>query len=81
MADSTQTYLQLLDAVQAHIQAITGEDTIARDWVLVCGVTDINALANDIDADIRIDYSPRTTTYTLNGLLNLALDVFQPELE
>lgn len=81
MADSTQTYLQLLDAIQAHIQAVTGEGKIARDWIIVCGVTDVDATASDIDADIRIDYSPRTTSYALNGLLNLAYDMFQADMD
>jgi len=81
VADSTQTYLELLDAIQAHIQAVTGDHMIARDWILVCGVKDIAATPNDIDADIRIDYSPGTTSYALNGLLNLAYDMFQADME
>jgi hypothetical protein len=81
MADTTVTYLQLLDAIQAHIQAVTSDNMIARDWILVCGVKDVASPANDIDADIRIDYSPGTTSYALNGLLNLAFDMFQADTE
>lgn len=72
MPTATETYLVLIDALQAHIQNIAGEDYIARDWVLIAGTQ--RAHGNGKDATVRLITSPRTSSYTVHGLTSLAYD-------
>lgn len=71
------TYVKIIEAVQEHIQAICGDESYARDWVLIAGVDNINGEENDVH-EIRLERSPRSTAYTVTGLLNWALDCYQP---
>jgi hypothetical protein len=77
MKQHTDTYLALIDAIQAHITAVSGSENYARDWVLVAGVD--NILGEDgSEGEIRLERSPRSTPYTVTGLLGWAMDCYQP---
>lgn len=77
MKQNVDTYMELIDAIQAHVQAVSGSDNYARDWVLVCGVDNIQG-TDGSEGEIRLERSPRTTPYTITGLLGWALDCYQP---
>lgn len=76
--NNPETYLNLLDAIQAHIAAMNGSDKYARDWVLVCGIDDIHP-NDDSSGEIRLERSPNTTAYSVTGLLGWALDCYTSE--
>lgn len=76
--NNPETYMNLLEAIQAHITAMNGSDKYARDWVLVCGIDDIHR-NDDATGEIRLERSPGTTAYSVTGLLNWALDCYFAE--
>lgn len=76
-SNDAETYLNLMDAIQAHITAVCGENVHARDWVLTCGVEDL--FPDDASMqEIRVERSPGSALYTVTGLLNWALDCYSP---
>ena len=75
--ERTESYLALIDAIQHHIRTVDGEDYYARDWVLTCGVEHITG-PKDAAGMIRLERSPRSTPYTVTGLLGWALDCYHP---
>lgn len=74
----TETYMALLEAIQNHIRALDGDDYFARDWVLACGVEELQG-GNAGTGMIRIERSPRSTAYTVTGLLGWALECYSAE--
>jgi hypothetical protein len=78
MAQNPETYMNLVDAIQAHIVALNGSDMYARDWVLVCGVDNIHP-KNESTSELRFERSPGSAAYTVTGLLNWALDCYFSE--
>ena len=72
---STDTYLALMEAIQAHISDELGEDLYAPHWVITCGVDTVNDYTN-IGTAIQIYRSPRTPVYTVTGLLDWALNSY-----
>jgi hypothetical protein len=78
--EHTESYLALIEAIQNHIRIIEGPDYYARDWVLAAGVEDIHG-HNEHAGMIRMERSPRTTPYTVTGLLGWALDCYRVDEE
>jgi hypothetical protein len=74
--DATDTYMALIDAIQNHIRVIEGPDYYARDWVLATGIDHIHDQAQHAGM-IRMERSPRSTPYTITGLLGWALDCYR----
>lgn len=70
------SYMQIVEAIQGHIQALCGDDAYARDWVLVAGVDSVSGAEQEVH-EIRMERSPRSTGYAITGLLNWALDCYQ----
>lgn len=77
--NNPETYMNLLDAIQAHIAAMNGSERYARDWVLVCGIDSINRTGDEVDNELRLERSPGTTAYAVTGLLGWALDCYTAE--
>lgn len=71
MSDRTDAYMQLLDAIQTYVQTVEGSHYYARDWILITGVQSVD---DATDAQLRIDHSPSTMPWTINGLMGTALD-------
>ena len=76
--NNPETYLNLLEAIQAHVAEMNGSDRYARDWVLVCGIDDIHHTDN-VSNELRLERSPGTTAYAVTGLLGWALDCYTSE--
>jgi hypothetical protein len=76
--EHTESYLALIEAIQNHIRVIEGPDYYARDWVLAAGVEDIHGRSEHAGM-IRMERSPRSTPYTVTGLLGWALDCYHAE--
>lgn len=72
-----ETYLNLIDAVQARVVDKMGEGMMARDWILICGVDNPSATEDGVTR-ITIDKSARLTAYAANGLMNYSIDMFHP---
>jgi hypothetical protein len=72
---NNETYDALLTAVQNYISDLDGDDVYARDWILVAGVEPVKGFATAATR-IVITSSPRTTRYTVTGLLDWASDAF-----
>jgi hypothetical protein len=74
---TVDTYLALIDAIQNHVQFLSGERKIARDWVLALGIHNIDHMSNEQQrVEIRVERSPHMAIYTTTGLLNWALDCY-----
>lgn len=70
-----ETYLNLVDAVQARVVDKMGDGMMARDWILICGVEDPSKPDTGVTR-ISIDKSARLTAYAANGLMNYSIDMF-----
>ena len=75
-----ETYMNLVDAVQARVCDKTGDGFMARDWILICGVDNPSA-PDDGVTRITVDKSARLTAYAANGLMNYGIDLFHPYQE
>ena len=74
---AADTYLALVDAIQDHVQFLSGERKIARDWVLALGIQSIDHVdAEQQRVEIRVERSPHMAIYTTTGLLTWALDCY-----
>ena len=74
---SAQTYVAIIDAIQAHVRDTHGDTMYARDWVIACGV-ETATMAEAESTQIRVIKSPRATAYTMTGLLSWAIELFIP---
>ena len=71
MSDRDNAYMLMLDAIQTYVQTVEGTEYYARDWILITGIQSVN---DTTDTELRIDHSPNTTPWTINGLMGTALD-------
>ena len=78
MADKREAYINMLNAIQDYIQTVHGDNTYARDWILLTGLESIEG--ND-QSDVRMDTSPNTSNWAVYGLLSIALDNVQTSTE
>lgn len=76
---SAETYLNLLEAIQAHIADDAGSDTYAPHWILIAGIADISGTT--IEEVLRMYRSPNTSPYVVSGLLEWAGIISHPELD
>ena len=72
---NNETYDALLTAVQDYVSDLDGEDVYARDWILVAGVEPVKD-SSSYATRIVVTASPRTTRYTVTGLLDWASNAF-----
>lgn len=77
--DKREAYINMLDAIQDYIQTVHGDNTYARDWILLTG---LEAVSGSKDySDVRMDTSPNTSNWAVYGLLEIAIQNFQTENE